>query len=282
MALVSAAQMLQDAQTGGYAIGAFNVENMEMVQAVIEAAQRTQAPIILSTSTSTLKYASPAMFAAMVRTAAAEAGVSAALHLDHGVSFALCQACATAGYTSVMIDASQLPFEENVALSQEVAAYCKPLGIPVEAELGHVGGKEDDVHTEGDYGTDPQQAAAFVQQTGVDSLAVAIGTAHGFYKGEPKLNIPLLKEIRDSVPVPLVLHGASGLSDEAVQACIQAGICKINYATELRALYTGVTARILQDNPQTIDPKVFGREARKQITELVIEKIKLTGSAGMA
>ncbi|NLM86853.1 MAG: class II fructose-bisphosphate aldolase [Clostridiales bacterium] len=282
MPLVSSREMLKKAREGRYAVAAFNVENMEMVQAVLEAAKSLSSPVILATSAATLKYAPPTLFSAMVKAAADEAGIPVALHLDHGTSPELCQSCLEAGYSSIMIDASQLPYADNVRVSSQVVYLCKPYSVPVEAELGHVGGKEDDIATDGDLGTGPTQAADFVRQTGVDSLAVAIGTAHGFYKGVPVLDIKRLAEIFKTVSVPLVLHGASGLSDEAVRSCVKGGICKINYATELRAAYTQAARDILNANPDAIDPKLFGREAKKRVGEIAYNKMKVLGCEGKA
>lgn len=186
--LVNSKELLLDAQKNGYAVGAFNVENMEMVQAVIEAAEEMQAPVILQTTPSTLRYATPELFFANVSAAAKNASVPVVLHLDHGSSFALAMKAFQAGYTSIMIDGSKLSLEENIALSKAVAEACHAGNIPVEAELGKVGGKEDDlvVGLDNPY-TDPQEAVRFVEETGIDSLAVGIGTAHGIYKGEPNV-----------------------------------------------------------------------------------------------
>jgi len=226
MPLVSPTQMLKNAQDQGYAIGAFNIENMEMAQAVIDAATAANTAVILQTTPSTLRYASPAVFAAMVSALAENASVQIAMHLDHGSSFELTQATIKAGYTSVMFDGSLLSFEENIRQTKQVVTAAGK--IPVEAELGSVGGKEDDHEAENAY-TKPEQAAEFVAETGASSLAVAIGTAHGVYKTAPRLDIQRLEEIRALVQVPLVLHGASGLSAEDLYNCVRAGICKVNF-----------------------------------------------------
>ena len=217
MPLVTSEKMLLDAQKGGYAVGAFNVENMEMVMAVISAAEELRAPLMLQTTPSTIKYAGLDMYLANVKAAAERASVPVCLHLDHGDSFDLAMRALRTGYTSIMIDGSHNVFEENIAVTKAVADACRPSGIPVEAELGKVGGKEDDLDGgEGNGYTDPLEAKEFVERTGVTSLAVAIGTAHGVYKGVPKLDLDRLAEIRKVVDIPLVLHGASGLSEEAV------------------------------------------------------------------
>ena len=195
MPLVTSEKMLLDAQKHGYAVGAFNIEDFEMAQAVVSAAQELRAPVILQTPPSTVRYGGLAMYRAVAAAAAAEASVPVALHLDHGDSFPLAMQALRAGYTSIMIDGSHLPFEENIAVTKAVVAACSPSGIPVEAELGKVGGKEDDLESGGGY-TDPEEAAEFARQTGVTSLAVAIGTAHGVYKGVPKLDVERLTQIR--------------------------------------------------------------------------------------
>lgn len=238
MPLVTSENMLLDAQKGQYAIGAFNVENMEMVKAVIAAAKELNAPVMLQTTPSTVKYGSLETFAAIVRAEAAKTSIPIALHLDHGSSFDMAVRAIKEGYTSIMIDGSHEAFECNIVVSSKVVKVAKPNDIPVEAELGKVGGKEDDLIAEADTNTDPMQAKEFVERTGINSLAVAIGTAHGFYQGTPVLNKERLAEIKRLVAIPLVLHGASGLSDKDIQDCIKLGICKVNFATELRVAYT--------------------------------------------
>lgn len=282
MSLVSSVELLARAQRDGFAVGAFNVENMEMVQAVLEAAARLSAPVILQTTSSTLRYASPEIFHGMASAAAEKAGVPVSLHLDHGASPALCMACVEAGYTSVMIDGSHLPFDENIAVTREVVAMSRAFQVPVEAELGKVGGKEDDVEAEADKGTDPAQAALFVERTGVQSLAVAIGTAHGFYTGTPVLDKQRLSAISEAVAVPLVLHGASGLSDDEVRDCIGRGICKVNFATELRVAFTDGVKAVLQQNPSAFDPKVLGTEGKSRVTALVMDRMRVCGCEGRA
>jgi tagatose 1,6-diphosphate aldolase GatY/KbaY len=278
MALVTTKEMLLRAQKGGYAVGAFNVENMEMVQAVLEAASRLQAPVILQTTPSTLKYASPKMFAEMVAAQVESRNVEAAVHLDHGNSFDLEMQCIRAGYTSLMIDGSKLPFEENAGLAKQVVLAAHPNGLPVEAELGKVGGKEDSLVSEGDAMTDPDDAVRFVKLTGIDSLAVAIGTAHGVYKTKPKLDVDRLAEIRKVVSIPLVLHGASGLSDEDVRACIERGICKVNFATELRIAYSEAVKTYIRQQPDVFDPKKYGALAREAVVQQVITRMTVCGA----
>lgn len=280
MALVTTKNLLLDAQTNGYAIGAFNVENMEMIQAVVSAAERKKSPVIMQTTPSTLKYANVAFFYANAKVAAEKASVPVAIHLDHGNSFSLAMRTLREGYTSIMIDGSPLPFEENVALTKSVVDACHPAGVPVEAELGRVGGKEDDlVGGENDPYTLPLEAKEFVERTNVDSLAVAIGTAHGVYKGIPKLDINRLQSIRELVSIPLVLHGTSGVPDEVVKECIKCGICKVNYATDLRIAFSNGVKKYLKENENVYDPKKYGTVAREEVEKYVLEKIDVLNSA---
>jgi tagatose 1,6-diphosphate aldolase GatY/KbaY len=278
MAFVTTEQMMAQADRGGYAIGAFNVENMEMVLAVLRAAEEMHAPVILQTTPSTIKYAGLAMYYANVKAAAKKASVPVALHLDHGSSFELATQAFRTGYTSIMIDGSKEPFEENIALTKRVADVCRPSGIPVEAELGKVGGKEDDLECNDPGYTDPDDAVRFVEETGITSLAVAIGTAHGIYKGEPKLDVERLSQIRAKVSIPLVLHGASGVPDEAVRECIRRGISKVNFATELRIAYSNGIKAFLKEQPDAFDPKKYGAVGMEYVTNLVKEKIRVCGS----
>ena len=224
MPLVTTKELLLDAQNRGYAVGAFNVENMEMVQAVVAAAEELNAPVIMQTTPSTVKYADLAYFYANVKVAAEKASVPVVMHLDHGDSFELAMRALRTGYTSIMIDGSHESFEDNIKVTKAVVDACHPSKVPVEAELGKVGGKEDDLDGGNGGYTDPQEALQFVEATKVDSLAVAIGTAHGVYKGIPKLDVERLSEIRKVVEVPLVLHGTSGVPDEAVKECVKRGI----------------------------------------------------------
>lgn len=283
MPLVTTKQMLLDARKGNYAIGAFNVENMEMVMAVIQAAKELNAPVILQTTPSTVSYAGLDFYLANVRAASEQVSVPVALHLDHGSSFELAMKALRTGYTSIMIDGSHESYEENIALSKRVTDACAPSNVPVEAELGKVGGKEDDLDGgEGSAYTDPEEARVFVERTGVDSLAVAIGTAHGLYKGEPKLDLDRLSEIAAVVDIPLVLHGASGVPDETVKKAIERGICKVNYATELRIAYSEGVKDVLGKNPETIDPKKYGLSGIEKVKEFVKAKMTTCGCVGKA
>lgn len=286
MPLVSSRKLLLDAQKHGYAVGAFNVENMEMMQAVVAAAAAERAPVILQTTPSTLRYASPSLFAAMARALAEEVKVPVALHLDHGDSLALCELAAKDGYTSLMIDGSKLLLEENIALTRRVVGMTSAVSErpAVEAELGKLGGKEDDLEVrEGeDLYTDPAEAARFVAETEIDALAVAIGTAHGFYKGKPKLDFARLAQLRDAVTVPLVLHGSSGIPDEDVQHAIQLGICKVNFATELRAAYTDAVRAALGSDFSMYDPQKFSASGRDAVAALVRHRIAVCGAQNRA
>ncbi len=285
--LADTRKMLNDAMRGGYAVGAFNFENMEMAMAIVRAAADARAPVILQTTPSTVKYASVAVFAAMGLAAADAVDVPVALHLDHGDSYKLCREAANAGYSSIMIDGSLQKFEDNVELTSHVVEFCKIIEVPVEAELGRVGGKEDSLVSAGGAYTDPDEACEFVSRTGVKSLAVGIGTAHGVYRGTPVLDTERLSEIRDRLDergllLPLVLHGASGLSDEAVRDCVSRGICKVNYATELRQAFTRAVRETLAADPDVYDPKKLGKPAMKAVYETVLSRIEILGSAGAA
>lgn len=282
MPLVTSEKMLLDAKKDGYAVGAFNVENMEMVKAVIAAAEELNAPVMLQTTPSTVKYGTLETFAGIVKAEAAKTKIPVCLHLDHGNSFELAVQAMKAGYTSVMIDGSHEDFENNIAVTKKVVDVANAFGIPVEAELGKVGGKEDDLEADVDTNTDPQEAKEFVERTGVSSLAVAIGTAHGFYVGTPVLDKPRVSAIKEVVDVPLVLHGASGLSEEDVRECVERGMCKVNFATELRVAYTDAVKKLLEEKPETFDPKKLGVVAMEAVKEQVIARMKMCGCDGKA
>lgn len=281
-------ELLLQAKAGGYAVGAFNAENMEMAMAIVAAAEELHAPVLLQTTPSTVRYAGLALYAANVQALAKVAHVPVALHLDHGDSFQLAKDAIDAGYSSVMIDGSHKPLEENIALSLRVAELAHQKGIPVEAELGRVGGKEDDLDGGAGNGyTDPADAVHFVKATGVDSLAVAIGTAHGFYQGTPVLDVARLTDIRRALcaaglSIPLVLHGASGLTKESIRACVREGICKVNFATELRVAYTAGVREVLDADSAVFDPKKYGKVGMARVCELVKDRMAVCGCAGKA
>ena len=246
---------------------------------IIAAAEAENAPVIIQTTPGTLKYAGPKCFAGIVSRLARDAQVPVALHLDHGNSYELAEECAREGYTSLMIDGSKLPYEENIALTRRVVAMS--CDLPVEAELGTVGGKEDGMEAKPQY-TDPDEAADFVSRTGISSFAVAIGTAHGVYKGEPKLDLDRLSAVRKKVSIPLVLHGTSGVPEDQVRDCIRRGICKVNYATDLRIAFTAGVKKAIEAQPLAFDPKKYLAEGRKAVQNRVQELIRLLGSNGKA
>jgi len=283
MPLVTSEELLEKAQTGGYAVGAFNVENMEMVMAVLAAAEEMNSPVIMQTTPSTAKYAGLDYYLANVRVAAGRTNVPVVMHLDHGNSFDLAVKAFHTGYTSIMIDGSKLSFEENIALTKSVTDVCHTSGIPVEGELGKVGGKEDDLENGDDNPyTDPMEAKKFVERTKVDSLAVGIGTAHGVYKGIPKVNVERLSEIRAVVDIPLVLHGTSGVPDDQVRDCVSRGICKVNYATDLRIAFTKGVKEYMAANSDAFDPKMYSAQGMKEVTAYVKQKMEVVGSVGKA
>lgn len=286
MPYVTTSAMLSAAKNGRYAVGAFNVENMEMCMAVIKTAEKLRSPVILQTTPSTVRYAGCGVYSSMVYHMASRASVPVALHLDHGDSCALALEAMANGYSSVMIDGSQLPYEQNVALTSRVVSIAKARGIPVEAELGRVGGKEDDLEGGASGYTDADTAVDFVRRTGVTSLAVAIGTAHGIYSTVPVLDTSRLSDIRAHLDaaglgLPLVLHGASGLSSEAVRECVERGICKVNFATELRQAFTAGWRNTLTDTA-VFDPKKPGKAGMELVAEVVSERIHVCASAGRA
>ncbi len=284
MALVPMSLLLKQAQKGGYAVGAFNANNLEIVQGIVEAANELESPVILQASQGAIKYAGLDYIAAIVKTASEKVKVPVALHLDHGTSFEQAVQCIRAGFSAVMFDGSKHSFEDNIANTVAVVRVGKPAGVSVEAELGKIGGTEDDISVSDRDAmmTVPEEAQEFVERTGIDALAVAIGTAHGPYKGEPRLDFARLQKIRDLVDVPLVLHGASGVPEDAIQKAISIGICKINIDTDLRQAFTAAIKQVLAEKPGEIDPRKLlgpGREALKQVAK---QKIQLFGSAGQA
>jgi len=284
LALVTVAELARAAAEGGYAVGAFNLNNMEILQAVIAAAEEERSPVILQASQGGLKYAGIDYIVAMARVAAESASVPVALNLDHGTSFAQAMQCIRQGFSAVMVDGSKLPFEENIALVKRVADVAHAVGVSVEAELGKIGGTEDDIIVAEREATmtDPQEAAEFVKRAQPDLLAVAIGTAHGVYRGEPRLDFERLTSIKNKVDIPLVLHGASGVPDEAIRKACQIGISKINIDTELRVAFSGAVRKTLKDNPGEIDPRKIIGPAREAMQQVVREKMRLFGCSGKA
>lgn len=263
--------LLENARRGGYAVPAFNVDNLESVLGVLHAAENTNRPVIIQTIPRTLRYGGIPVYSAMVR-ALYKGNPDISIHLDHGGDVGICKACIDAGYTSVMIDGSALDFDGNVGLTKEVVDVAHPLGISVEGELGTIGGKEE-TQSEIKY-TEVSEAEEYVLRTGVDSLAIGVGTAHGVYKGMPHIAVDRIEEIAAKINTPLVLHGASGLSDEVIIACIKAGISKINFATQLRQAFTQGLKEGIAENPEAFDPKVYLPKAIDRVREAA-EKIIL-------
>lgn len=299
MALVTSKEMFAKALKQDYAIGAFNVNNMEIIQGIVEAAQAEKAPLILQVSAGARKYAKPAYLLKLVEAAIMDTGVDVCLHLDHGEDFEICKKCVDDGFTSVMIDGSKHPFRENMKLTKEVVEYAHTHGVVVEAELGKLAGVEDNIKVDARNATftDPEEAAEFVDKTGVDSLAIAIGTSHGAYKfkGDPYLDFERLKEIHKLIPdTPLVLHGASTVLPEFVAKCNEYGghipgaqgvpedmilkstgdgICKVNIDTDLRLAMTAEIRKHLAENPENFDPRKYLGPARNAIRKMVQHKI---------
>lgn len=281
MPLVSIRTLYAEAERGGYALGAFNMDTLESLEAILEAAEAERAPVIVQVGQGALRAHPLGPLAALVREAAAAARVPVAVHLDHGQSLDQVRACLAAGFTSVMIDGSRLPLEENIALTRQAVDLAHAAGVPVEGELGQIGGVEDGHGVHGDMAglTNPDEVAPFVQATGVDSLAVAIGNAHGLYRREPRLRFDLLRRIRDLAGVPLVLHGGSGIPDEAIRQAIALGIRKINVATELRVAALTAMREALAAGGDIF--RVTG-DARQAMREVVRAKIRLFGASGRA
>ena len=305
MALVTTKKMFEKAFEGGYAIGAFNINNMEIIQGVVAAAKAQNSAVILQVSKSALKYAHPKYLKAMVDAAIEETGLDIALHLDHGSDFEVCKDCIEYGFTSVMFDGSHLEYEENVAQTKKIVEYAHERGIVVEAELGKLAGVEDEVNVDAAHATytDPDQAVDFVKRTGVDSLAIAIGTSHGAYKfkGEAKLDFDRLATITEKLEAagfhnyPIVLHGASSVDQRCVAMCNEYGgniagakgipaemlrkassmaVCKINVDTDLRLAMTAAVRKSFGDEPAAFDPRGYLGAGRALIQELVEDKIK--------
>ncbi|MCS7286900.1 MAG: class II fructose-1,6-bisphosphate aldolase [Anaerolineae bacterium] len=282
MPLVTSKELLRRAFEEHYAIGAFNANNMEQIQAIVEAAQEERAPVILQVSQGAIRYAGLEMAAGMVKIAASQVDVPVVLHLDHGTSFEQNILCLRAGFTSLMFDGSKLPFEENVAITRKVCEVAHAVGIPVEAELGQVLQITDKVTLEDVERamTDPDQAAEFIRLTGADSLAVAIGSIHAMREQEATLDIERLKAIRKKVNIPLVLHGSSGVKDESILEAIENGISKINVATYLNQAFVRGLREGIEKMPDEVDPRKFLAISREYVKEAVREKIRLFGSAG--
>ncbi len=309
MALMNSREILRHAYEGQYAIGAFNVNNMEIIQGIVSAAQKEESALILQVSAGARKYASPIYLRKLVEAAIEETNLPIVLHLDHGDSFELCKSCIDDGFSSVMIDGSALPFEKNIELAKRVVEYAHERNVTVEAELGKLAGVEDDVNVSAEDATytNPDQAVEFVERTGIDSLAIAIGTSHGAYKfsGEPKLDFARLEKITAMLPnFPLVLHGASSVIPKYLDMCNQYGaqipgakgvpedmlnraskfgVCKINVDTDLRMAMTAAIRKVLVESPKEFDPRKYLGPGRDAIEEIVRHKIRnVFGSNGSA
>ena len=300
MALVTTKEMFEKALKSDYAVGAFNVNNMEIIQGIVEAAQEENAPLILQVSAGARKYAKPAYLLKLVEAAILDTGLDIALHLDHGEDFEICKKCVDDGFTSVMIDGSKYDFEENIRVTKEVVEYAHAHGVVVEAELGKLAGIEDNIKVDAKNATFtvPEEAAEFVAKTGVDSLAIAIGTSHGAYKfkGDPYLDFERLQETHKLIPdTPLVLHGAStvlpefvakcneyggnipgaqGVPEEMIKTATQYGICKVNIDTDLRLAMTAEIRKHMVEHPADFDPRKYLAPARDAIRGMVQHKIK--------
>lgn len=284
MALVPVNELLFKADREGYGVGAFNANNMEIVQAIVEAAEKENSPVIMQASQGAIKYAGLEFITGMVKIAADTSKVPVALHLDHGTDFDQVVKCIRSGFSSVMYDGSKLSLEENIAVTRKVLEIATPINVSVEAEIGKIGGTEDLVHVKDEDAiyTDPEEARYFVEQTGIKSLAIAIGTAHGQYKGEPKLDFDRLAKIKQLTKIPLVLHGSSGVPDEAVQKAIKLGICKVNIDTNIREAFVGKMREAIQAYPEEIDPRKILGPARDAAVEIIRRKIRAFGSSGKA
>ena len=300
MALITSKEIFAKALTKDYAVGAFNVNNMEIIQGIVDAAKEENAPIILQVSAGARKYARPAYLLKLVEAAIEDSGLDIVLHLDHGEDYDICKKCVDDGFTSVMIDGSKHTFEENIALTKQVVEYAHSKGAVVEAELGKLAGVEDNIKVDARSATftDPDEAVEFVERTGVDSLAIAIGTSHGAYKfkGEPYLDFERLKKIHELLPdTPLVLHGAStvlpefvarcneyggnipgaqGVPEEMIRNAAKYGICKVNIDTDLRLAMTAEVRKFLIEKPEEFDPRKYLAPARDAIQRMVQHKIK--------
>lgn len=282
--LISSTSMLEAARSQGFGITAFNVHTLEMLQAVVDAAEEAQAPLILQTTVGTVHHLGPEYIVEAARVAAKRARIPVALHLDHCTDYDVLIRCIQAGYTSVMIDASMHPFEENIRRTLEVVRVAKAAGVNVEAELGKVGGVEDDIVVdEADaYLADPTACVEFVERTGVPTFAPAIGTSHGMYKSAPNIAFDKLEEIYRTVSVPLVLHGGSGIPADQVRRCISLGIGKMNVATELRIAFSDAIKQVFEQNPKENDPRKYMIPAKQAVKQLALAKMELTGCINRA
>lgn len=285
MPLVSMKEMLSKALEGKYAVGQFNINNLEWTQAILAAAEEEKSPVILGVSEGAARHMSGFKTIVMMVKGLMEdmkITVPVAIHLDHGSSFEKCKECIDAGFTSVMIDASHHPFEENVAITSKVVEYAHARNISVEAELGTVGGQEDDVVADGVIYADPKECAELVKRTGIDTMAPALGSVHGPYKGEPNLGFKEMEEVRDATGVPLVLHGGTGIPEKDIKKAISLGTSKINVNTENQIVFTQVVRDVLGKDKEVYDPRKYMGPGREAIKATVVGKIREFGSNGKA
>ncbi|WP_251861892.1 tagatose bisphosphate family class II aldolase [Clostridium sp. Marseille-Q2269] len=282
--LVTTKEILKKAQQGKYAVPAFNIHNLETIRVVVETAAEMKSPVIVAGTPGTIEYAGGEYLVAILEAASKKHNIPIALHLDHFEDVEKIKKYIDIGFTSAMIDASKKSYEDNVKTVKEVVNYAHERGVVVEAELGKLGGQEDDliVDEKDAMYTNPQQAKEFVDKTGIDSLAVAIGTAHGLYKGEPKLDYDRLKEIKKEVDIPLVLHGASDVPEESVKKTIELGICKVNIATDLKIPFANAVKEYFKENPNANDPRKYMTPGKEAMKEIVVAKIKMCGSENKA
>ncbi|ENR2166599.1 tagatose bisphosphate family class II aldolase [Vibrio vulnificus] len=282
MYLISSREMLKRAQLGGYAVPAFNIHNLETVQVVVETASEMGSPVILAGTPGTYDYAGTDYLISICKEAAHKHSIPLVLHLDHHEDLQDIRNKVEHGIRSVMIDGSHHAFDQNIDIVRSVVQYCNRFDASVEAELGRLGGQEDDliVDSADALMTDSASAAEFVRRTGIDSLAVAIGTAHGLYKAEPKLDFARLEKIRSVVDIPLVLHGASGVPDEMVRRCIELGVCKVNVATELKIAFADAVKGHFAEHPEANDPRKYITPGKAAMKRVVMDKIRMCGSEG--
>jgi len=282
--LVTNAYLLRRAYDEKYAVGAFNANNLEQIQGIIEAAEEEKAPVILQASQGAIKYAGLDMIATMVISAAKNSRIPISLHLDHGTDFKQNVQCFRAGFTSLMFDGSLLPFDQNVAITKKIVEIAHPVGVSVEAELGRVGGTEDALTEEevATLMTDPAEAERFVKLTEVDALAVSVGSVHRMRVQAAELDIDRLRKIQKVTQIPLVLHGSSGVTDESMRKAIAAGICKINVATALNMAFMRGMSSALKEMPDEVDPRRILGRGREELKKVVKEKIRLFGSTNKA
>ncbi|MDI3478028.1 MAG: fructose-bisphosphate aldolase, class [Thermoanaerobacterium sp.] len=282
--LVTGIELLKKANEEGYAVGAFNTSNLEITQAIVEAAEEMKSPAIIQVSEGGLKYAGIETISAIVRTLATKASVPIALHLDHGTDFNNVMKCLRNGWTSVMMDASKLPLEKNIEVTKNVVTIAHGMGVSVEAEIGKIGGTEDNVTVDEREAamTDPDEAYRFAKETGVDYLAISIGTAHGPYKGEPKLDFDRLKKIKEMLKMPIVLHGASGVPEADIRKAVSLGVNKINIDTDLRQAFAARIRELLKEDGEVYDPRKILGPCKEAMKEVVKNKMRMFGSEGRA